>query len=70
MAMIYLPSQDAAEPRVKVNLVLVNVLVQLFTAQNFGYLYQLIVVVVAMEEWLLTEYLHRKNKVYLYTATV
>ena len=59
-----LPPQDTAKSGVKVDLVLVNVFIQLFTAQHFGNLHQLVIVVMTMEEWLFAKYLYGKKPNY------
>lgn len=50
------PSQDIIEPRIKFYLILLHILVELLGAQNLGNSYQLVIVVVAVEERLLAEY--------------
>ena len=49
------PAEQLIELRVEANIVLVDVRVELFRAENLGDLHQLVIVVVPMEERLLAE---------------
>ena len=49
------PAEDVVEARVQLDLVLVQVLEQLLSAEHLGYPHQLVVVVVTVEERLLPE---------------
>ena len=48
-------AEDIVEPDVEVDGIFIDVVVELFCSQNSHYLHQLVVVVVALEEWFLPE---------------
>lgn len=50
------PAEDVVEPWVELHMVFVEVFKQLLRAQHLGNADKLVVVIMAMEEWLLAEY--------------